>query len=66
LKIKKADVLKSATAGGSRTTTSVDDHVGDHRHRKTEKEEDEELLSATKQAVGILRFNESPFCKLIF
>ncbi|KAH9516131.1 SWI/SNF- matrix-associated actin-dependent regulator of chromatin sub A member 5 [Dermatophagoides farinae] len=34
--------------------------TGDHRHRMTEQEEDEELLSATKKPVGFFRFEQSP------
>lgn len=43
---------KPSTSGGD---------PGDHRHRKTEQEEDEELLSdAKKSAVPMVRFEESP------
>ncbi|XP_015795972.1 chromatin-remodeling complex ATPase chain Iswi-like [Tetranychus urticae] len=34
--------------------------VNDHRHRKTEQEEDEELLSEVKKDVNYFRFEESP------
>ncbi|XP_031635008.1 chromatin-remodeling complex ATPase chain Iswi-like [Contarinia nasturtii] len=33
---------------------------GDHRHRKTEQEEDEELLAETNTASNVFRFEESP------
>ena len=32
----------------------------DHRHRMTEQEEDEELLTASKKTVTLVRFDESP------
>ena len=39
-------------------------HVFSHRHRRTETEEDEELISqAKKTAAVITRFEESPTCK---
>lgn len=31
-----------------------------HRHRKTEQEEDEELLAETNQSSSVFRFEESP------
>lgn len=34
--------------------------AGDHRHRMTEQEEDEELLSATKKASAFFRFDANP------
>lgn len=34
--------------------------VNDHRHRMTEQEEDEELLSATKKQVSFFTFDKSP------
>uniref|UniRef100_A0A7E4W0W4 SWI/SNF related, matrix associated, actin dependent regulator of chromatin, subfamily a, member 5 n=1 Tax=Panagrellus redivivus TaxID=6233 RepID=A0A7E4W0W4_PANRE len=34
---------------------------GDHRHRMTEKEEDEELLQQSKKTDSLLLFNQSPF-----
>uniref|UniRef100_A0A1I7YKY5 Helicase ATP-binding domain-containing protein n=1 Tax=Steinernema glaseri TaxID=37863 RepID=A0A1I7YKY5_9BILA len=34
--------------------------IGDHRHRMTEKEEDEELLSQSKKAENVFRFEQSP------
>ncbi|ESN98569.1 hypothetical protein HELRODRAFT_101736 [Helobdella robusta] len=34
--------------------------AGDHRHRRTEQEEDEELLSDIKKAQAITRFDSSP------
>lgn len=37
--------------------------VGDHRHRKTEKEEDEELLQESKRAEKGFRFEKNPWCK---
>ncbi|CAB1352731.1 unnamed protein product [Coregonus sp. 'balchen'] len=37
--------------------------VGDNRHRRTEQEEDEELLSESRKAANVLvRFEESPSC----
>ncbi|TKR76891.1 hypothetical protein L596_017963 [Steinernema carpocapsae] len=44
----------------SEPTTSQPAAVGDHRHRMTEKEEDEELLSQTKKAENLFRFEKSP------
>lgn len=38
-----------------------------HRHRRTEREEDEELLSETKHITSsVQRFESSPFCKCCF
>ncbi|RWS11514.1 SWI/SNF-related matrix-associated actin-dependent regulator of chromatin subfamily A member 5-like isoform X1 [Dinothrombium tinctorium] len=34
--------------------------VTDHRHRMTEQEEDEELLSESKKTLNVVRFEESP------
>lgn len=39
---------------------------GDHRHRKTEKEEDEELLSEARKEKTFFKFEKSPKCKLRF
>ena len=37
-----------------------------HRHRRTETEEDEELLSLAKKSTSVLtRFEESPTCKSV-
>ena len=37
-----------------------------HRHRRTEKEEDEELLEDSKHAqTHIIQFQNSPTCKLL-
>lgn len=37
--------------------------VGDHRHRKTEKEEDEELLSEARKEKTLFKFDKSPKCE---
>ncbi|MCP9263537.1 ISWI chromatin-remodeling complex ATPase ISW2 [Dirofilaria immitis] len=34
---------------------------GDHRHRKTEKEEDEELINQVKKSETLIRFEKTPF-----
>ncbi|VDN01321.1 unnamed protein product [Thelazia callipaeda] len=34
---------------------------GDHRHRKTEKEEDEELINQVKKSDTLVRFEKTPF-----
>ncbi len=38
--------------------TSID--ATDHRHRMTEEEEDQELLTASKKSLNLIRFEESP------
>uniref|UniRef100_A0A915BRM5 Helicase ATP-binding domain-containing protein n=1 Tax=Parascaris univalens TaxID=6257 RepID=A0A915BRM5_PARUN len=35
--------------------------VGDHRHRKTEKEEDEELIHLARKSETLIRFEKTPF-----
>ena len=36
-----------------------------HRHRRTEQEEDEELLTESRKASQVVvRFDKSPWCKL--
>lgn len=37
--------------------------AGDHRHRKTEQEEDEELLKEIRKSEAVFRFEKSPWCK---
>uniref|UniRef100_A0A0N5AGX8 SWI/SNF related, matrix associated, actin dependent regulator of chromatin, subfamily a, member 5 n=1 Tax=Syphacia muris TaxID=451379 RepID=A0A0N5AGX8_9BILA len=40
---------------------SLSGNDGDHRHRKTEKEEDEELIRLAKRNESLIRFEKTPF-----
>lgn len=46
---------------GGRPRKVSDAPVGDHRHRMTEKEEDEELLQQAKQKDELIIFDKSPW-----
>lgn len=53
----KAKVTKEENAA-PKPRLSTD--AADHRHRMTEQEEDEELLTAIKKSINVIRFEESP------
>uniref|UniRef100_A0A915IWU9 Helicase ATP-binding domain-containing protein n=1 Tax=Romanomermis culicivorax TaxID=13658 RepID=A0A915IWU9_ROMCU len=57
LKIKNLDNKDSSERSNSRQAAAV----GDHRHRKTEKEEDEELLNESKRKEVTICFEASPW-----
>lgn len=56
-KIPKSDDKAKPVPSQSSSTA---EQPGDHRHRKTEQEEDEELLSEANKSANYFRFEESP------
>uniref|UniRef100_A0A8R1TZD8 Uncharacterized protein n=1 Tax=Onchocerca volvulus TaxID=6282 RepID=A0A8R1TZD8_ONCVO len=57
--VESVDVNSSNSTGAKGRPRNHSE--GDHRHRKTEKEEDEELINQVKKSETLIRFEKTPF-----